>query len=78
MRNLLALLGLLQAGKPGGTSREKQKRRKMAPDKDDAAYFALALKKNCGIWSNDKKLKDQDAVSVYSTHELAKMSRLNV
>src|SRR3989338_3793076 len=27
---------------------------KLTPDPDDMAYFALALKLNCAIWSNDK------------------------
>ena len=33
---------------------------KLTPDPNDMAYFALALKLNCAIWSNDKKLKEQD------------------
>jgi len=45
------------------------------PDPDDMAYFALALKLNCAIWSNDKKLKEQDKVKVYNTHELSKINR---
>jgi len=47
---------------------------KITPDPDDLAYFALALKLNCAIWSNDKKLKEQNKIKIYSTHEL---SRLN-
>jgi predicted nucleic acid-binding protein len=43
---------------------------KISPDRNDAPYFALALKLNCGIWSNDKKLKEQDEVEVHSTAEL--------
>ncbi len=43
---------------------------KVCPDKDDIAYFALALKLNCGIWSNEEKLKNQDTVPVYSTKDL--------
>lgn len=42
----------------------------ISPDKDDIAYFALALKLNCPIWSNDKKLKEQEVVKVYSTEEI--------
>ena len=29
----------------------------ICPDPDDVEYFALALKLQCSIWSNDKKLK---------------------
>jgi len=47
---------------------------KLTPDPDDMAYFALALKLNCAIWSNDKKLKEQDKIKVYHTHELQKIS----
>ena len=43
---------------------------KITPDINDAEYFALALKLKCGIWSNDKTLKNQDKVEVYSTEEI--------
>ncbi len=46
---------------------------KITPDSNDMAYFALALKLNCAIWSNDKKLKEQDKIKIYHTHELAKL-----
>ena len=46
---------------------------KITPDPNDTEYFALALKLNCSIWSNDKKLKKQDKVKVYSTEELVKI-----
>ena len=45
----------------------------LTPDPDDMAYFALALKLNCAIWSNDKKLKEQNKIKVYLTHELSKL-----
>src|SRR3989344_5942325 len=45
---------------------------KISPDKKDVLYFALALKLKCGIWSNDKKLKTQNKVKVYSTEDLLK------
>jgi predicted nucleic acid-binding protein len=34
-------------------------------------YHALALKLNCAIWTNDKKLKQQTKIKIYHTHELA-------
>ena len=43
---------------------------KICPDENDVDYFALALKLNCPIWSNDKRLKKQDVVKIYSTNEL--------
>lgn len=46
---------------------------KITPDPNDMVYFALALKLNCAIWSNDKKLKEQDKIKVYHTHELSKI-----
>lgn len=51
-----------------------EKAEKLTPDPDDMAYFALALKLNCAIWSNDKKLKEQDKITIYYTHELSKIS----
>ena len=42
----------------------------ISPDEKDILYFALALKLKCGIWSNDKRLKQQDQVRIYSTAEL--------
>ncbi len=48
---------------------------RICPDQKDVAYFALALCIHCPIWSNEKKLKEQDHVKVYSTHELIEMFR---
>ena len=45
----------------------------ISPDKDDVDYFVLALKLNCAIWSNDKNLKDQDKIKIYSTQELVEL-----
>jgi len=46
----------------------------ISPDKYDLAYFALALKLNCAIWSNDKEMKEkQNKIKVYSTHELIQL-----
>ena len=43
---------------------------KICPDVDDIDYFALALKLNCPIWSEDKELKNQNEVEVLSTKDL--------
>jgi len=45
----------------------------ITPDPDDTEYLALALKLNCSIWSNDKRLKNQDKIKIYSTDELIKV-----
>ncbi len=45
----------------------------ICPDPNDAEYFALALKLGFPIWSNDKKIKEQNFVKVLSTSELLKM-----
>jgi predicted nucleic acid-binding protein len=42
-------------------------------DKKDAPYIALALHLCCSVWSNDKKLKEQDLAKVYSTTELLRL-----
>lgn len=43
---------------------------KFCPDKNDIFYFALALKLDVPIWSNDKNLKNQDKIKVISTEDL--------
>lgn len=45
----------------------------VSPDPGDIAYFALALMIGGCIWSNDKRLKGQKRVPVYSTSELLAM-----
>lgn len=47
-----------------------EKAKQISPDPKDVHYFALALKLKCFIWSNDKKLKEQDVIKVYSTEEV--------
>lgn len=47
------------------------KAKQVSPDPKDILYFALALKYNISIWSNDKDLKEkQDVVIIYTTKEL--------
>ncbi len=41
-------------------------------DPDDTAYVALAMKLNIPLWSNDTKLKKQNAVKVYNSAEILK------
>lgn len=43
---------------------------KASPDKKDATYLALAIKLDCPVWSQDKQLKKQGVVKVFSTKEL--------
>jgi len=50
-----------------------KKAEQISPDPDDVLYFATALKFNCGIWSNDKELKKQKHVKIYSTSDLLKL-----
>jgi len=50
-----------------------EKAEQVSPDPNDVHYFALALKLSCGIWSNDKALKRQTAVKVFSTDDLLKL-----
>ena len=44
--------------------------KEISPDSNDVLYFSLALKLNCAIWSNDKKLKQQNKIKIYSTEDL--------
>lgn len=43
---------------------------KISPHEKDIAYFALALKLKCGIWSNENLLKKQSKINIYSTKDL--------
>ena len=45
---------------------------RISPDEKDKSFFALALHLSCPIWSNDKMLKNQKEVLVYSTEEILK------
>ncbi len=41
-------------------------------DKNDVDFIALALKMGCPVWSNDKDLKKQSLIEVYTTGEFIK------
>jgi len=45
----------------------------ISPDPKDIEYFALALKLNCKIWSEEKRLKQQNKVDVLSTNEVVEL-----
>jgi len=48
-----------------------QEAKNISPDINDIQYFALALKLQCPLWSNDKKLKTkQHCILVYSSQDL--------
>lgn len=46
---------------------------KVAPHTKDVPYFALALKFDCRIWSDEKSFKKQSKVKMFSTKELLKI-----
>ena len=48
----------------------------VSPDPNDTMYFALALRENAAIWSNDKELKKQNKVKIVSTKELLGMIKI--
>jgi predicted nucleic acid-binding protein len=45
----------------------------ISPDLNDIDFFALALKLNLPIWSNDKSLKNQKDVKILNTDEILKI-----
>ena len=45
----------------------------ISPDDKDVPYVAAALKLQCAIWSNDRRLKEQDKVIIYNTKEVLDM-----
>ena len=51
-----------------------EKAEMISPDAKDVPYLALALKLRCGLWSNDRNLKEkQNIIQVYSTEDLIKI-----
>ena len=42
-----------------------EKAEKISPDQKDVPYLALALKLRCGLWSNDRDLKEKQNKSFY-------------
>jgi predicted nucleic acid-binding protein len=45
--------------------------KEISPDPDDYPYFALALKLGCGIWTQDKDAKSQQAkVQIFDTKDI--------
>ncbi len=46
---------------------------RIAPDEKDKDFLALSLKENCPLWSNDKELKKQSKIKVFSTKELIEL-----
>lgn len=55
----------------------REKAERICPDAKDVPYFALALELKCPLWSNEKKLKEQNEIRVYATHELLKLFNTN-
>ncbi len=47
-----------------------EKVEKIAPDKEDCDFLALAYKHNYILWSNDEKLRNQQLVRIITTKEL--------
>lgn len=50
-----------------------EKAEKISPDRDDSDFLALCLKLNLPLWSNDKKLKEQDKVVILNTKDVLEM-----
>ena len=51
----------------------KNEAEQVSPRLNDAPYFAVALCKACGIWSNDKPIRKQGRVKILSTMDLLKV-----
>jgi len=51
--------------------------KKICPDPKDLEYFALALKLKCSIWSEEKLLKEQSKIKVFTTYELKEVIKQN-
>jgi predicted nucleic acid-binding protein len=47
-----------------------QKAKSICPDPDDTEYFALAMALKCPVWSNEKRLKNQEMIKIIDTSEM--------
>lgn len=45
----------------------------ICPDPNDVEFFALCLKMNLPLWSNDKLLKKQNKIKILNTSEIVKI-----
>lgn len=52
-----------------------KKASEICPDKNDVDFFALALKLDLPLWSNDVLLNNQEEISVYTTKEVVGLRR---
>ena len=50
----------------------ESKAKQLSPHDKDMPFFALALKLDCPIWSNEPAFKKQSSVKVFTTAELIK------
>lgn len=51
----------------------KERAENISPDRKDWSFFAVAIYLKCPIWSNEKRLKDQNKIAVYNTAEICEM-----
>ena len=51
----------------------KEESKQISPDIKDSPFFALALKLDADIWSNEERLKRQSSVKVFNTGEILKI-----
>ncbi|MBS3076926.1 hypothetical protein J4233_01505 [Candidatus Pacearchaeota archaeon] len=67
---LVSLLKLL----PDSSYKEfESEAKKLSPHDKDIPVFALALKLNCGIWSNELAFKKQSQIKVFSTRDMIEL-----
>ena len=55
-----------------------EKADKISPDPDDSIYFAIALRIGASIWTNEKRLKKQNIIKIYTTSDLLDMFKSNI
>jgi|SRR3989344_6956085 len=70
LSNLLGFIRLI----PIESCKEfKSEAKKLAPHDKDIPIFALALKLNCPIWSNEPDFKKQYSIKVLSTRDMIEL-----
>ena len=78
LESVTQLMKMFIEVKPESFFREfKAEARLVSPDPKDIPFFALALKLNSAIWSNEPRLKKQSSIKVFNTKEVREFLKLS-
>ena len=64
---------VLKVGSEKDLFKYKQIAEQICPDPKDIVYFALSIYLKAPLWTNEKKLREQNEIKIYATHELIRL-----